>query len=283
MFGYRSDGVKLKNIPPFFNVIPLLMKTRNDSQVYYSEDLPISSLDEYIAEKASEGIKITYMHIFYAALVRMMAIRPRLNRFVINGRTYSRNGIFISLAIKKGLTDEGDETTLKIKFDGSENIFQVKERLENEILINKDKLASNNTDGLAKTLSHIPHFIMKFTVNFLIFLDKHGMLPKSIIALSPFHTSAFLTNVGSIGIDAIYHHLYNFGTTSLFLAMGKKKKSFVYGDDSIKEEKCISIALVGDERICDGFYFASSIKSFKKYIKNPKLLEENIARLEDNI
>ena len=85
MFGYRSDGVKLKNIPPFFKVIPLLMKTRNDSQVYYSEDLPISSLDEYIAEKASEGIKITYMHIFYAALVRMMAIRPHLNRFVING------------------------------------------------------------------------------------------------------------------------------------------------------------------------------------------------------
>ena len=106
-----------------------------------------------------------------------------------------------------------------------------------------------------------------------MFLDKHGILPKAIIKASPFHTSAFLTNVASLGIDAIYHHLYDFGTTGIFLAMGKKKKSYIYDDDIIKEEKCISFSIVCDERICDGYYFANSVKLFKKYLKKPELLE----------
>lgn len=281
MFGNRKDGRKLKNVTPFFKVIPLLMKTRNDSQVYYTEDLPISALDEYINKKAEEGIKLSYMHIIYAGLVRVMATRPRLNRFVINGRTYARNDIYISLAIKKGLSDDAEETTLKIKFDGTENLFEVKEKLENEININKENSAENSTDGLAKALSIIPHGIMKFAVNFLIFLDKKGMLPKSVIDASPFHTSAFLTNVGSLGIDSIYHHLYNFGTTGLFLAMGKKKKSYIYDDDNFREEKCISFSWVCDERICDGYYFANSVKQFNKLMKKPELLEEKVEKIDD--
>lgn len=114
-----------------------------------------------------------------------------------------------------------------------------------------------------------------------MFLDKRGILPRAVIKASPFHTSAFLTNVASLGIDAIYHHLYDFGTTGIFLAMGKKKKSYIYDDDTFKEEKCISLAFVCDERICDGYYFASSVKLFNKYLKKPELLEENIEKVED--
>ena len=106
-----------------------------------------------------------------------------------------------------------------------------------------------------------------------MFLDKHGLLPNAIINVSPFHTSAFLTNVASLGIDAIFHHLYDFGTTGLFLAMGKKKKSYIYEDDEIHQEKCITIAFVGDERICDGYYYASSFKQLSKYLRKPELLE----------
>lgn len=114
-----------------------------------------------------------------------------------------------------------------------------------------------------------------------MFLDKHGIMPKAIISASPFHTSAFLTNVGSLGIDAIYHHIYNFGTTGVFLAMGKKKKSYVYEDDNIVQEKTISLAWVADERICDGFYYANALKSFYKYMRKPELLEKNITPQED--
>lgn len=281
MFGHRSDGRKLKSIPPIFKIIPQIMRTRADSQVYYSYDIPISGMDEYISKKAEEGIKISYMNIIYAAMVRLLSQRPQLNRFIMNCQTYARNDIEVSLAIKKNLTDDGEETTIKIPFTGTENIFEVKEILDKAVLENKDTDNENETDILATALSLIPNFLLKIIVSFIMFLDTHGMLPKFVIKASPFHTSAFLTNVASLGIDAIFHHLYNFGTTGLFLAMGKKKKDFIYDDETIKEEKCISLAFVCDERICDGYYFASSVKMFNRYLKKPELLEENVEKIED--
>lgn len=281
MFGFRSDGRKIKTIGPFFRVIPHVMKNRSDAHVYYTQELPLATLDAYINKKEEEGIQISYMTIIYAALVRLLAERPYLNRFVMNGRTYARKGIYISLAIKKKMSEEIEETTIKLPFTGSENIFEIKEKLEAAITKNKDLSAENSTDRLAKFLWLVPNFVMKFIVNTLMFLDKHGMMPKFAIHASPFHTSAFLTNVGSLGIDAIYHHIYDFGTTGLFLAMGKKKKDYIYDDETVKEEKCISLAFVCDERICDGFYFASSVKMFNRFLKKPELLEENTLKIED--
>lgn len=259
------------------------MKTRNDSQVYFRQDVPIKFMDVYINKKAQEGVKISYMHIIYAAIIRTIYERPWLNRFVMDGRTYDRNDIFVSLTIKKSLEDNAPETVIKLKFTGKETILDIKEKLENAIVENKDIKTKNNMDKLVYELGKTPNIILKLVVGIFKLLDKYGLLPKKIIELSPFHTSAFLTNVGSLGIDAIYHHLYNFGTTSLFFAMGKKKKDFIHEDEEIIEEKCISIAFVGDERICDGYYYASSFKLFNKYIKKPELLEKSIAQEEKEL
>ncbi len=279
MFGHRADGKLAKNVGPIFKIMPHIMKKRSDSQVYYRQDISLESLDEYINKKKEEGINISYMLILYAALVRIISEKPRLNRFVVNGKVYERNSIDISLVVKKEMSENVEETTTKLHFDGSENILAVKDKLEEVIAQNKDMSNKNSTDKFVKIFSFIPNFIVRFAVNFLMFLDRHEMLPKSIVELSPFHTSAFITNVGSIGIDTIYHHIYDFGTTSLFLSMGKKKKGLIYGDDEIKEHKIISIALVADERICDGFYFATAIKLLNKYLKKPDLLEETIEPL----
>lgn len=273
MFGHRSDGRKLRTVPPFFRVIPSVMLNRDDSQVFFKQDIPLSYLDEYIDKKSNEGIRLSYMTIIYAALVRIIAERPYLNRFAMNGSLYARNKIYVSLAIKKNFSDEGQETTTKVEFNGTETIFEVKDKLDSIIDKNKDMSTVNNTDSLAKALSLIPNGLIRFTVKFLSFLDKHGIMPKEIIDASPFHTSVFLTNVGSLGIDSIYHHLYNFGTTSMFFAMGKKKKSYIYEDDEIHEDKCITLAFVGDERICDGYYYATSFKLLSKYLRKPELLE----------
>lgn len=281
MFGLRSDGKKIKSLGPIFRVIPHVMKERIDGHVYYTQDLPLKYLDTYIDKKEQDGIKMSYMNIIYAALIRLLAEKPALNRFIMDGRTYARKGIHISLAIKKEMSEESEETTIKIPFTGSENIFEIKEILDNVIAKNKDIETENSTDKVAKFLSHVPDWLFKFIVNILMFLDKHGMMPKIIIEASPFHTSAFLTNVGSLGIDGIYHHLYNFGTTGVFLSMGKKKKSYIYEDDNIREEKAISLKWVADERICDGFYYANALKSFYRYMKKPELLEENITPKED--
>lgn len=281
MFGKRADGRRLKKINPIFLLMPHIMKRRSDAQVFYSQEIPIAPLDEYIAKKDAEGIKMSYMAIIYASLVRIIAEKPLINRFVMNGKIYARNSIDISLVIKKGMSETADETPLKLHFDGSENIFDIRNRLEQTIIQNKEVTAENATDKLAKTLSFVPSWLIKFIVNFLMFLDRHDLLPKFIIEASPFHTSAFLTNVGSLGIDSIYHHLYDFGTTGVFLAMGKKKKSLINVDEALAEEKTLSLRWVLDERICDGYYYANAVKLFNKYMKRPELLEANIEPVKD--
>lgn len=274
MFGHRSDGVELKHISPEFKLIPNFMTERSDSQVFFNQDIVVTPIDEYITKKAEEGEKLSYMHVIFAATLRILAERPKLNRFAINGRVYSRNTLTISLTIKKNMTDNGDESTLKIPFDGTENIFEVRDKIDKLVKENKETEDDvSGTDKAANMLTKVPTSLIKFAVWAIKKLDKHGHLPKSLIKVSPFHTSAYITNVASLGINSIYHHLYNFGTTSMFLAMGKRKKSYVYEDDEIKEERCINIAFVGDERICDGHYYANSFRKLCKYLAKPELLE----------
>lgn len=279
MFGKRSDGLELKKVTPIFKLMPNIMMDRSDAHVYFNQDVALSGIQEYISKKSEEGINLTVLDVIFSAVVRIIAERPKLNRFAIRGRIYARKGITLSIAIKKSLTDEGEETTLKVHFDGTENIFEVKEKLQKLISENKDTNMSNDTDKTAKLLSKIPTGIMIKAVKLIKFLDNHGKLPKSLIEVSPFHTSCFITNIGSLGIDSIYHHLYNFGTTSMFFAIGKKKKSYIFGEDEIKEDKSINLAFVGDERICDGYYFAHSFRVLAKYLKRPKLLEEKLENM----
>lgn len=281
MFGNRKDGKKLKNLPPEFRLIPILMKERDDSQVFFKTDISITAIEEYIDKKKAEGITLGIMDVIFATVIRMISERPLLNRFCINGMTYARNEITTSLSIKKSKTDDGEETTIKIHWNGDENIFDVSKKLQEYVAYNKESKNENKTDKTADFLNKLPTWLYKFAVGMLIHLDKKGRLPKSIIEASPFHTSAFITNVGSIGIDSIYHHIYNFGTTSLFFAMGKKKKDYIYEDEELKQDKVISVAFVGDERICDGYYFANTFRQMERFWRKPELLEEKPVRKYD--
>ena len=175
MFGKRTDGRRLRKIDPFFLLMPHIMKRRSDAQVFYSQEIPLAPLDEYIAKKEAEGIRLSYMAIIYAALVRIVAEKPLINRFVMNGRVYARNSIDVSLAIKKGMTETAEETTLKLHFKGNENIFEIRDRLEQVILENKEVSNENITDKFAKALAYVPSWLIKLIVNFLMFLDRHDL------------------------------------------------------------------------------------------------------------
>lgn len=282
MFGRRSDGKELKKVDAEFRLIPNFMIDRNDAQVFFNEDIPITAIDNYISAKAEEGVKLTLLDIVFAAIVRILAEKPKINRFANNGRTYARNDITLCMTIKKSMSEESEESNLKINFLGTENVFEVRDKLQKAIAENKGEAEGSSTDKTADALSAIPTWLLKKVMRLIRFLDKHNHLPKSLIEVSPFHTSAFVTNVGSLGIDSIYHHLYNFGTTSMFFAIGKKKKSYVFEDDEIKKEKCINIGFVGDERICDGYYYAISFRALTKYLQHPEMLETGaVERVRD--
>ena len=139
MFGKRNDGREAKNLSPVFRVIPCIMKERDDAQVFFNQDIVITAIEDYIAKKAEEGIKLSLMDIIFAAIVRIISERPQLNRFVMNGRIYDRNEITISLTIKKSLSDEAEETVIKVPFTGKENVFEVSKKLDE---MERDKLIS---------------------------------------------------------------------------------------------------------------------------------------------
>lgn len=279
----RKDGVLVHEVDPLFRVIPLIMKERSDAQVFYNYDVPIASIEEYIEKQREKGVRISYLHVVYAAMVRTIAKREKLNRFIMSGRVYKRNDIILTMMAKKSLSDDAPETSLKIKFEGNETIEEVKKILDREIDNFKVKEESNEQDKFVSMAAGIPFWLFKIGVNTLIRLDKWNLLPQSIIDFSPFHSSGFITNVGSIGLDSIFHHIYNFGTVGIFVAMGKRKKTYIYEDENLKEERAISFSFVLDERICDGYYFANSVRLFNRYLKNPELLDvkEDLEDVED--
>lgn len=277
MFGHRSDGKKIKNIDPFMKIVPHIMFDRNDAMVMQAQDYDCEGIDNFILEKRKEDVRFTYLDILVASFVRVLSKRPKLNRFIMNGKVYKRNKIQVSFAIKKKLIDAAEETTVKLTFDGTESIYDVKEKLDAIIKENKGTEKKNGTDKVAKMLTRVPNFLIKWSVRFLMFLDLHGMLPKSIIEVSPFHTSIFLVHLKSIKMPPVFHHIYNFGTTGIFISMGSEKYEPVVKSADKNEiviKKMLKAGIVVDERIADGLYNSLSLRLFKQIMEDPHILEK---------
>ena len=277
MFKRRSDGVFETTADPILGMTAHIMPHRYDAMVNFLLVARCENLDQYIKKIHEEkGIHLSYMDVLIAGIVRMYAQKPLLNRFVMNGRIFRHNEICISFAVKKQLTEDAPETTVKLKFTGEEDIFTIKQMIDKEVLGNKGEGKENDTDNTAKILKKIPNWLLKFAVNVLKWMDRHNCMPKKIIEVSPFHTSCFLTNMKSISTDYVYHHLYDFGTTSMFVGLGKEHMEPVVNEQTkeLESGKVLRLGIVIDERICDGFYYAKSIKLIKKLLQNPELLEE---------
>ena len=274
----RSDGYLLKDLKPFMKIIPYVMEKRSDSQNFSKQVFPAESIDKYILEKKQYGYNFSYMHVFIAAYVRLIAERPQLNRFVMNNQIYQRDKIYVSMAVKRSLRDEGEETTVKFEFTGKENIFEIAEIIDKNI----DKAISYNevtdTDKLAERVMSMPGFVKKVLVRILKAMDMYNLLPKSVIDASPFHTTMFFTYLKLIDTQYIYHHLYDFGTTGLFAALGKTVKLPIVENEQVVIKKCCEIGYTMDERICDGVYYARSFKLLEKYFYNPNLLESELVQ-----
>ena len=276
-FGDRKDGWRLRHTQSVFAVMPHLMKTRNDAQVYFDEEIDIEELEKYVRNmrKAQNMPAFSMYHVFIAATVRMFVMRPRLNRFIMNGKTYARNRLTSSMTAKRSMSKDAEEATIKPHFEKTDTVFdvyrRVNEAMEKEV---KTTETENSTDIAARILNTLPAWLVRAFVNFIIFVDHRGWLNDFINQISPFHTSFYITDVGSIGIQPIYHHLYNFGTTSVFIALGKKSiVPVVQADGSIVPKKVVRIKLVLDERICDGHYYAESFRMFRRLLKHPEMLE----------
>ncbi len=275
MFGKRFDGREVREgIDPITRVVPYVMVERVDTQCYCTQYADVEPIQAYLREKRAEGIKMSHMSVIIAAYVRMVSQMPELNRFVVGRKVYARNHLCVSFAMVKSQgKDDFLETTVKVYFDPSDTVLEVNRKIEETIERNREMVNSNKTDKVANTLLNIPG-LTGFAVGLLMWMDKHGIMPHQVIEASPFHTSMFITNMASIGMNEVHHHLYNFGTTTVFLGLGGKESRLkVDRLGHISSKKVLPIAVTTDERICPGAFYGMAFKKLDYYLKNPKLLE----------
>lgn len=267
----RADGKKVKNVDPMYLIAPYIMNKRVDSMNMTTIDIPHEPIQKYINIKRKEGINISHMALIIAAYVKTMSQFPELNRFVVNKRVYQRNEISVGMVVLQSL-ESHEGTMSKMYFKENDDIFTVNNTINRYVAENREAPENNGTEKIMKFLLSVPG-LLPVGVGVLKFLDRHGLLPKSIIDMSPFHMSFGITNLASIRTNHIYHHCYEFGTTSVFLAMGNSREVAKRKGGEIVFEKCIPIGVTMDERICSGSYFATAFRAFKKYLANPELLE----------
>lgn len=273
MFGKRRDGWLVKDVDPLVALTPYFMPMRCDAQVMMGFETDFEKLARYIVKKGGEGYKISFMDIIIAAYVRTVSELPEINRFIANKRIYARNEIVVSFAVLQRLGDgKYNENTIKCKFDPRDTIYDVSARLEREIAIARKADADNLTMQVVRLLRY--PIVANIIVWLARFLDRYGLLPKIVIDASPFHTGLFLVNMASIGMPAVRHHIYNFGTTPLFVSMGANQRSLSMDKEgNVKRTRVMPLGVVADERVCSGYVYSQMVSKILKYIGNPHLLE----------
>ena len=269
----KKEGRRIKSLTPMSRMEPFIMRYRTDATNYISATLDIGPCEAYIQKKRAEGLEgFGLMHIFLATFVRAIARYPQMNRFVRGQRVYARNCIEVMITVKREMSVESPDTVVKMIFPVESTAEDVYRITTEEI--NKARADVNSFDETAKALNYIPRPLLRFAVGVLYFLDYYGWLPRWLTKLSPFHGSFAITSMGSLGIPPIYHHLYNFGNLPIFLAFGVKyRKNELQSDGTVKTLHCVDYRITCDERIADGYTYATALKYMRGIYRHPEVLD----------
>ncbi len=274
MFGYRPDGRRLSSIDPIVRITPYLMPMRCDAQVFLQHKLDYEMMARYIAAQSAKGERITFMNIIVAAYVRAVSQHPEVNRFIMNKQYYSRTNCTVSFTMLKDPHDaEKGETAVKIKFDPTDTIYDVRDRMAAVVEANRGVENKNFADKLARGVLAVPG-LPTFVVALVRLLDRYGLCPGSLLDELPFHTGMFITNNASIGLHHVNHHIYNFGSTSLFFGMGTVERSVAMDSKgNAKLKRYLPIGITADERVCSGAFYAGFFGTMLACLNDPSLLE----------
>lgn len=269
----RSDGTLVKAREAYSLIMPFIMPTRTESLVYHSITVDVAKVRAYIHKKRREGIDISLFNVVVAACVRTLQLYPKLNRFVAGKRLYQRNSLDVCYTVKREMSLEGDESTARVSFPEQCTMNDVI-RLMNEAIDDKKEGEEGLDDKLVVLLQHAPRWLISLIVWLIRRLDYFGMLPKGIRDELPFFCSLFVSNLGSLGIGAPLHHLYEIGTCSMFLTIGKMDRRVTY-DENGKRTNTITVdfGMTVDERVTDGFCLSRAISCFTRLMQNPEELD----------
>ena len=276
-WGDRNDGRRVRTLAPMAQITSYFQVERNTCSNLFEESFEITHVDRYIRQKRREGLTdFGITHVLLAAYVRGVAKYPQLNRFISGQKVYSRGSdIQYCMVIKKEMSVDSPDTSIKVHLSPTDTAEDVYRKLNAAVeSVKATQELDSSLDNLIGYLNLIPSVVLKFTVWLLKLLDYFGLLPKFLLELSPFHGSLFFTSMGSLGIRPIYHHLYDFGNLPVFGAFGMQRKAYeVLEDGTVVQRKYIDVKFVLDERIVDGYYYATFFKYYRTLIRHPELLD----------
>ena len=266
----RADGKRVKNVDPMYTLAPYFMRKRSDAQNAITVTIPYENVHDYVLESRKKGVKLSHLTVVVAAIVRAISEFPELNRFVVNSKIYAHNELKIAMVVLRPA--DNTPSMSKMKFDLYDTVFDVNDRINAFIEENNKSTSNTKVDKLFRTLVGCGP-LMRFTLGTLRALDHIGWLPKAITDLSPFHGSLVFTNLASIRTNHIYHHVYDFGTMGMVMAMGNNIETPKMKAGEMVLQKEIPFGIVMDERLADGHRYAQAFASLQKYLKDPTLLE----------
>ena len=274
-WGDRKDGRLIRELDPMHFIVPLIYPNRCDNEAYISERIDLTNINAYLARRnATEtDFPFTMFHIIVVALLKTITLRPKMNRFIANKNVYQRHAISAAFVVKKLFSDNGAEALAIVYSDPTDNIDSLRAKLYKQISSCRSDALDRSSDSM-DILNKMPRFLSKFLVYLITNLDKHGWCPEFLIGSDPYYSSALLTNLGSIKLKSGYHHLTNWGTCSIFCVVGERKNNPFFNQDGTFEMRdSVDLGLTIDERIADGYYYAKTVRLFKKLLENPELLE----------
>ena len=273
LFLDRVDGKRIRDPGPFHAILPFLMRRRNESAVYFSKDVDVDAAIRYVHRRNAQPTqKFSLFGLILTAAAQTFVVKPRLNRFVHGRSLYDRTALSFSFIVKKRLTEDAQESTVKVTFPNDVTIDKAAEIIGNAVAFARGDSLSQ--DERETTLAHRIPFGKSIASKTFRILDHFNIAPNIMLDADPLYTSAFFANLGSIGLDTPFHHLYEWGTASLFVVVGRLfQKEHRGSDGTIRKHSFVNIKVTLDERIADGLYFARAAALFQRLILHPERME----------
>ena len=283
--GDRSDGRLIRSMPAFNKLMPYLMPTSNDATNLYEEPFEVSTANSFINKLRSEGCKgIGLLHFIIAAYIRVISMLPGVNRFVAGRRIYAANDVTVVMAVKRGMSIDASETMIKVHFQPTDTIFDVYRKMSEAVDEVRTSEEGNDTDKVADAFGKLPRGIIRFLIMIVRILDYFGILPESLLEASPFHGSVLITDLGSVRIRPVFHHIYNFGTLPVFIAFGAKRQTYeINKEGKVEAKKYIDMKFSLDDRIVDGHDYAQFLQGMKYIFQHPEILEAQPSKVVEDI
>lgn len=273
-FGDRKDGKLLRDIDSMHYIMPLMYPNRCDNEAFMHLRIDLTNAEKFLEEKNAGDPVYRYnlFQLVVTAILKTITLRPHMNRFIANKNMYQRNEITAAFTVKKIFSDKGGEALARIYAKPDDTLDTIHDEIYRQVSFCR----SDNKDASTASMD----FVQKIPGKKLIgaaarFLDRHGWMPSDVIATDPYYCSVVLTNLGSLKIDAGYHHMTNWGTNSVFCAIGLMKKRPFYDDEgNVDMRMSVDLGMTIDERIADGYYYAKTMRLLKTLLENPALLEK---------